>query len=413
PGFADAIKLLQGSSAAFANFESTAFDVRNFTGHADAENGGLWLRTAPDVLPDVRKMGINLVARANNHATDWGYEGMRETDRLLDDAEIVHAGTGETRALARAARYLATPQGRVALVSMTSTFTPSSRSMDALNQTLARPGVSAVRLRERIMVSPQMLRSLRQFHAAQPLGAVDAPADTTSTELTLFGTSYRASPAIKDRMAYSYGVDSTDVKEIMAAVRQGKSNADFLVATIHAHEPGNWSEPPADFLPGLAHAAIDNGADAFVGHGPHRLRGIEIYRGRPIFYSLGNFFFQIASHEPIPQDLYEEMGKDPRTTSDAELHGWFERNFFRGANGPTWYRSVIAVCRYEGGSVSEIRLYPLELGYGEEGITRGVPRLATPEISRQILETLARLSTPYGTTITVEGSVGIIRPQIR
>ena len=41
-----------------------------------------------------------------------------------------------------------------------------------------------------------------------------------------------------------------------------------------------------------AHWAIDQGADLFAGHGPHFLRGIEIYKNRPIFYSLGNFIFQ-------------------------------------------------------------------------------------------------------------------------
>ena len=95
PGLAEAVARLQGAAVVFGNFESTAIDVRTFTGHAEAENGGLWLRTDPDVLPDLRRMGFNLVARANNHPTDWGYEGMRETDRRLNDAGIVHAGTGE------------------------------------------------------------------------------------------------------------------------------------------------------------------------------------------------------------------------------------------------------------------------------------------------------------------------------
>ncbi len=412
PGLDNAVAPLQSATVAFGNFESTVFDVRTFTGHAEAENGGLWLRTEPDVLPDLRRMGFNLVARANNHPTDWGSEGMRETDRRLDDAGIVHAGTGETRAAARAARYLATPQGRVAMVSMSSTFTPSSRSMDPLNQTAGRPGVNALRLHERILVSPEMLRSLRRLAAAQPEAAAGS-ADSTSTELDLFGASYRVASAIKDRMAYSYGVDSTDVRENLAAIRQGKRNADFLVATIHSHEPGNWSEPPADFLPGLARAAIDHGADAFIGHGPHRLRGIEIYRGRPIFYSLGNFFFQVETHEPIPQDLYEQLKMDPRTTSDADVHTWFVNKFFSGADGPTWYQSVVAVCRYDGGGVSEIRLYPVELGYGDRPTTRGVPRPASLEVGRQILARLARLSAPYGTTITVEGGVGFIRPSRR
>ena len=43
----------------------------------------------------------------------------------------------------------------------------------------------------------------------------------------------------------------------------------------------------------FAKAAIDAGADAFLGTGVHVLRGIEIYKGRPIFYGLGEFFRQM------------------------------------------------------------------------------------------------------------------------
>ena len=42
----------------------------------------------------------------------------------------------------------------------------------------------------------------------------------------------------------------------------------------------------------FAHQTIDNGADAFVGHGVHTLRGMEIYKGKPIFYGVSNFFYQ-------------------------------------------------------------------------------------------------------------------------
>ena len=409
PGLAEVIARIGGATVTFGNFESTAIDMRTFRGYPQAEFGGLWVRSEPEVVPDLKTMGFDLVARANNHSTDWGLEGMRETDRRLDQAGIVHAGTGETRAASRAARYLATPQGTVAIVSMASSFTPLSRSMNALNEAPARPGINAVRIGRRVLVSPDMLRALRPLYAAQPKGSFQPPADSSPTDLELFGVRYRSSPAIKDQVAFSYDADSTDLRENLAAIRQGKANADFLIATIHAHEPGNWSEQPADFLPGLAHAAIDNGADAFIGHGPHQLRGIEIYRGRPIFYSLGNFFFQVASIEPIAMDLYEQFKKDPKTTTDAEFHEWWLKRSFGGEGGAVWYRSVVAVSKYDDGAVSEIRLYPVELGFNETDASKGVPRSAPPEVAQQILATLARLSRPFGTTIAVEENVGVIR----
>ena len=407
-GFAEVIARIAGATVAFGNFESSAIDMKTFRGYPEAENGGLWLRSEPEVVPDLKAMGFDLVARANNNSNDWGVEGMRETDRRLDQAGIVHAGTGEARSAARAARYLATPQGKVALVSMTSSFTPLSRSMNAVNQAPGRPGVNAVRLSTRVLVSPAMLRALRPLHAAQPKGSFQ-PADSSATDLELFGVRYQSSPAITNQVAFSYDPDSTDVLENLAAIRLGKANADFLIATLHSHEPENWSEEPADFVPGLAHAAIDAGADAFIGHGPHRLRGIEIYRGRPIFYSLGNFFFQVSSHAPVAMDLYEQFGKDPATTTDAEFLKWFENRYFGGEDGPIWYQSVVAVSTYQDGGVSEIRLYPVELGFHDGDASKGIPRPAPAEVAQQILATLARLSRPFGTTIAVEENVGVIR----
>jgi poly-gamma-glutamate synthesis protein (capsule biosynthesis protein) len=408
-GFAKLLELLRGASVTFGNFESTAIDPRQFGGYPQAEFGGLWVRSEPAVVPDLKSMGFDLVARANNHSTDWGVEGMRETDRRLDEAGIVHAGTGETRALARAAQYLATPKGTVAIVSMASSFTPLSRAMNPVGQAGGRPGINAVRTTRRVLVSPEQLRALKQLYAAQPEGSYLPPADSSSQDLELFGVQYRASSAIRNEVAFTFQLDSVDLRENLASIRQGKQNADFLIATIHAHEPGNWSEAPADFLPTLAHAAIDHGADAFIGHGPHQLRGIEIYHGRPIFYSLGNFFFQVESIEPIAMDLFEQFRKNPKEVSDHEFLDWWHRRFFGGKTAPLWYQSVLAVSTYARGGVAEIRLYPVELGFNEPDLTKGVPRLAEPDAAREILERLTRLSRPFGTTITIENNVGIIR----
>ena len=135
-------------------------------------------------------------------------------------------------------------------------------------------------------------------------------------ELSLFGANYRVGDKA---VRFAYDMNDSDLREILKGIRQGKQNSDFLIATIHAHEPDNWSEEPADFLPKLAHAAIDAGADVFIGHGPHRLRAIEIYQGKPIFYSLGNFFFQVGAQEPVPADLYEAVKMDPSALTENEF----------------------------------------------------------------------------------------------
>src|SRR5882724_1383448 len=74
-----------------------------------------------------------------------------------------------------------------------------------------------------------------------------------------------------------------------SSVRIGKQLADFLVVAIHCHQNSfafqaySQDHQTPNFLIELAHQVIDNGADVFVGHGVHTLRGIEIYKGKPIF----------------------------------------------------------------------------------------------------------------------------------
>jgi hypothetical protein len=70
---------------------------------------------------------------------------------------------------------------------------------------------------------------------------------------------------------------------------------------------------------------------------------------------------------------------------------------------------VIAVSRYVGGEVAEIRLYPIDLGVTGTGAGRGVPKMADAEVGRRILERMQRLSEPFGTRITIEKGVGVIR----
>src|SRR5699024_6698400 len=103
--------------------------------------------------------------------------------------------------------------------------------------------------------------------------------------------------------------DERDLKRILKSISEAKRQADYVVVSIHAHEmEGEDKAEPAEFLKTFARACIDGGADSIVGHGPHILRGIEIYQGRPIFYSLGNFIFQNETVTHLPADFYDKYG---------------------------------------------------------------------------------------------------------
>jgi Bacterial capsule synthesis protein PGA_cap len=82
--------------------------------------------------------------------------------------------------------------------------------------------------------------------------------------------------------------DRDNLRALIEDIKAAKARTDFLAVSVH------WGihlvkGVIADYEAEVAHAAIDAGADAILGHGPHLLKAIEIYRGKPIFYSLGNF----------------------------------------------------------------------------------------------------------------------------
>lgn len=409
--FPDLFALLQGADVVFGNYENTAIDLRTFGGYPEALAGGGWLIGTPQVPRDLRDMGFNLLGRANNHTLDWGVAGMRATNRLLDDAGIVHAGTGETLAQARAPRVLSVPAGRVALTAAASRFEANARAADPLGEIPGRPGLNSLRTTRHVLVSSERLAQLAAIRDSQPPGSVRRSilaADARTGVVTLFDTKYKASPDIGDRIDFDFAMDERDRAEIVHNIRQAKQTADFSVVSMHTHEPGNFSAAPPNFLPLIARQAIDNGADAFVSHGPHQLRGIEIYKGRPIFYSLGNFFFMDNTQQPITRDEFEKDRVDPASMTAAEfmehrrVHGVFKER--------VWFESVVALCCYKrNGHLKEVRLHPIELHHeGARDADRGIPRIAPPGIGQRILARLQELSRPFGTEIRIKGDIGFI-----
>jgi poly-gamma-glutamate synthesis protein (capsule biosynthesis protein) len=404
----DMLRLLRGADVTFGNFETMSFDLASFNGAPAAESGGTWMLAAPGVPKDIAAMGFDIVSVANNHATDWGIEGLRETMARLDGASLVHAGAGRNLQAARGPRYHDGPQGRVGLVAATSTFPVPSRAGDPLGEAPGRPGINPLRAEREVLVSRAQWDTLADLARAVP----DAPPPKIAPggPVRLFGTTYRATATPGDKLGIAWRLNQSDVAGNLLAVRQAKQNGNFAVFSLHNHEPSNATDTPAEFAREMAHRAIDEGADAFVGHGPHILRGIEIYKGKPIFYSLGNFAMMNNSLDVQPRDLYEQYGVEPGSATTPELlHARNARIFA----DPRQFESVIAVTRYAGGQVAEIRLYPIDLGSGVEGAGKGVPTLADAAAGRRILETLRRLSAPYGTQIAIEKGVGVIRPAVR
>ncbi len=411
-GFDAAVKILLEADAAFGNLETTILDIRSFDGFPNSGAADWGLVSLPAVARDLAEMGFDLLARANNHSLDWGIAGMRETSRWLDEAGLVHAGVGENRGHARAPRYFESEMGRVALVSMATSFDPSSSATPAIGSTAGRPGLNALRLERFTAVPREIMIALAAIDGAMDRARgreVEVSGDPPA-ELSLFETRFR----LGEDFAYRYEMNPLDLAEITKSIRLGKQHADFALATIHAHETAFDEDSPGDFLRELAHAAIDAGADAFVVHGIHHLGPIEVYAGKPIFYGLANFFWSDAQEplDPILHETYatrlEQAFSDPAAVTDADLTALLNASDF---NDERTFESIIAVSRFEKGRAVEIQLHPIDLGYGLRIPDSGAPRLASPAKGAAILERLAEISARYGTRISIKGNVGVVRPE--
>jgi poly-gamma-glutamate capsule biosynthesis protein CapA/YwtB (metallophosphatase superfamily) len=390
PGFEEVKRIFSSADAGFANQEGAVFDYAEFNGPPAAENGGGTPLSPAIVASERRQMGITMVSLANNHATDWGVEGLLLTQRTLERAGLVHSGSGSSEEEARAPSFVATPKGVIALVATASTITrtstPANPGTDYLGHpTRARPGISILRTDSAMFANTDEMRALRAMAARRGHTAVGPTVRLGAQEFQL-----------SDHLGLTYHTNARDENAILASVRAAADRSRLTIFSIHAHETSSSrgtgesssqvSSEPGDFLQPLFHRAIDAGASMVVRHGPHVLNGIEIYHGRPIFYSFGSLFFDYGGARSY-------TNRETGTTINYS---------------DEWFETAVASVRYRDNQLVEIRIYPMTLEVSTEP-TGGLPMLATGVNAERILRRIQRDSARYGTQIQIERGVGIIR----
>src|ERR671914_655993 len=132
-------EIMRDADAAFANLEGT---VHTWEEGTPGITQGTFMTTDPQLLEDLKWLGINMVSCANNHAFDYGEGGVLANIKHLDEAGLVHAGTGNNLAAARAPGYLDTPNGRVALIATTATFRQWNQAGEQRPDLRGRPGIN-------------------------------------------------------------------------------------------------------------------------------------------------------------------------------------------------------------------------------------------------------------------------------
>ena len=216
--FAGVSDVVSNVDLLLVNFENAA------TSSGNAVKGDVPLSCDPSYVPLLKANNNTVASLANNHAFDYGIEGMKDTVKNLNDAGITPIGAGETEDEAHQAVVKEINGRKITILNYMDSNNFAEYSYDVMPYANgSTPGYSAY--------------------------------------------------------------DSADAQKQIAE----HNDSDMIIAYLHF---GNeYSNSPNEDQVKIAHELIDYGADVVLGSHPHVTQGIEVYKGKPVFYSLGNFIF--------------------------------------------------------------------------------------------------------------------------
>ncbi len=407
-GFADVKSLIEAHDVKFANLEMT---FHRQEGYPAATSGGTWAMTDPTMLDDMLRFGFNLFNTANNHSGDFGQEGVSATIRHLNERRMTFAGTGNTLQEASAACYLETKSARVALIGVTATLDPAAIAGGQSGTMRGRPGLNPLRFKTTHYVNEE------HFNMAKTLAAVTEINARTEQKirngylppfpegtLPLSNMSF----VLTDGEEHNETTPNPkDLERTLAEIAEARRQADVVLVSVHAHEMrGADSQVAAQFVETFARKCIEAGASAVIGHGPHELRGIEVYQGGLIFYSLGNFIFQTETVALQPYDAFASKS----LPDSMKIGAYMDHRSKNGTKGyivqENIWRAVMPSWTMEDGKITEVKLHPIDLAQKGTRSQRGIPSLSHSEATLQHLQ---KLSAPYGTQFEIRNGVGFVK----
>lgn len=417
-GFRQLAERIREASVGITHLETLIHDFDEPGGYPAAEAGGTWMRSPSYVADELKWAGFDAVSHASNHALDYGYGALRSTWAAMEAVEMPIAGTGATLADARAPAYVDTPQGRIALVSMTTSFTRWSRAGARRPDMGGRPGNNP--LRYQYAVPPETCAHITDLAASLGLWVIELEPDVWAIHLPGLHNSitrFRVADVDRPQMV----VDDRDRTGNLRSIEDASRQADFVIAHIHSHEwdpTGDLADTPA-FIEEFARDAVDYGADIVLNQGSHApLRGIELHNGAPIFYDPGDFMLMNRSGISLPMDFYRRFEHtldtnvweaNPSTAQAARPSA-----YKNATNPPGGYQSVgidgfvVPVCSFdETFGLEEITLYPGDLMAEPVGHA-GIPTTVSGETAARILAFVRERSQRYGTDIDIAEGHGKI-----
>lgn len=407
-GFKDVSNYIKKGDVRFFNLETTLHHGEFF---GNQFYGGSYLFADPKALDIAREYGFNILSFANNHTMDYGHDGLLATLDEVNKAGFPSAGVGKNLDDAAEPAYLDTPTGRVALISVVSTMMNVAAMAGKQSRRIkGRPGVNGLRFDEFIELPEEEFNVISRIADESGVNAKDniSRAEGYQTPIP-DGIQVLKELRFKKgtKMCYHSAPNREDMDRVKKAISEAQMHADYVIISVHSHEVGGTSkETPAEFLQTFAHECINLGAHAVIGHGPHLIRPLEIYKGFPIFYSLGDFMLHNESIFALPEDLYEKYG----LTSDSTMRELFRvrsKDYTRGLmTDKRMFESFIPYFELEDGKLTRLELLPIELEFDAPRWRNGNPRVKT---DRNIIERLKDMSKEFGTEIKInEQGIGVV-----
>ena len=389
-----------------------------------AAGRGYMTSVRPSLLDEFVSLNIRMLSFVNNHTGDYGWQGVLDTMKAAEDRGLIQCGLGRSLREARLPKFLDTASGRVGVVATSSTRSEVFAASDAGAGVAARPGSNPLRWHRAYVLPEREYEQLREIN--RMLGTEASAQEGIRVETWepfpegtfQFGSMYEERLAIErgDRAYVRTYADERDTEEILKSIRDASRRSDLTLFSLHTHEgvAENWyADQPPEVIEKIAREAIDAGADAVIGHGAHFLRGVEIYRGKPIFYNLGSLLMEFEAGESIiAPEMYESYGYgiDSRPSDLHANRAKDKDGNFIGFNADRRFsENCMVQFDVTEGEIS-FCLIPLDLGMDRENpLHRGLPRIASPEVAEKIAREMTRRSARYGTRLQYDADSGVIR----
>lgn len=381
-------------------------NISNYGKCASAYSGGTWINLLPEDFDYLTKYGFNYYGTANNHTMDFSYHGLLSTLDELDKRGLAHSGSGKDLNSAGAPAIIEVNGKKIGIIAFTSDYENASKAGLATPAIAARPGVNYLGSVEYLQVDAEDVEAMKKIAKKCHINDYFEHEVATGYELPTPEGLYKFGNALfcYDGSKPTSACNKADKERIVESVRKAKEVCDYVIVFSHCHAIKEGDEESApDFLIEIDKACIDAGASAVIGSGTHQIRPIEIYKGKPLIYSLGDFTYQGMRVKQLPADFLLKYGCDLNATAWEALMARSKNNTIGLQTMEECFLTLLPKMEFEGEEMVKMEMYPVSLGFNREGDMNGLPYIAKGEEAKKIFDIVNRLSIPFGTKMSFDG----------